>query len=124
MPGRRTCRVCGCWQLRACPGGCAWASADRCSACPSDAPAVIPINAAHLAAATLRERIRYAWNAVDGDRVERVMQQAAEFPNLLLMTTLRAGEVIRREIYVGALEVPDADLAIAAELLNERRLAA
>ena len=31
--GRRTCRICGCWELEACEGGCAWAEADLCTAC-------------------------------------------------------------------------------------------
>ncbi len=31
--GRRTCRICGCWQLNACPGGCSWVEANLCSAC-------------------------------------------------------------------------------------------
>jgi len=29
----RTCRICGCTQRRACPGGCHWVEADLCSAC-------------------------------------------------------------------------------------------
>lgn len=30
----RTCRVCGCTDAEACPGGCSWAEADLCSTCP------------------------------------------------------------------------------------------
>lgn len=29
----RTCRVCGCTDDRACPGGCYWVEEDLCSAC-------------------------------------------------------------------------------------------
>lgn len=29
----RSCRICGCTQLRACPGGCYWVDDDLCSAC-------------------------------------------------------------------------------------------
>lgn len=29
----RVCRVCGCSQFRACPGGCYWVEDDLCSAC-------------------------------------------------------------------------------------------
>jgi len=29
----KACRVCGCTQERACPGGCYWVEADLCSAC-------------------------------------------------------------------------------------------
>lgn len=33
------CRVCGCTDDWACPGGCAWVTADLCSACiPDEAP--------------------------------------------------------------------------------------
>ena len=29
----RRCRVCGCTQMRACPGGCWWVDMDLCSRC-------------------------------------------------------------------------------------------
>lgn len=29
----RACRVCGCTELNACPGGCCWVEEDLCSAC-------------------------------------------------------------------------------------------
>ncbi|WP_447979068.1 hypothetical protein [Candidatus Nitrospira bockiana] len=32
-PGEATCRVCGCTELAACPGGCVWAEPDLCSRC-------------------------------------------------------------------------------------------
>lgn len=33
----RSCRLCGCTDARACPGGCSWAGELLCSACvPSD----------------------------------------------------------------------------------------
>jgi hypothetical protein len=38
----RACRVCGCTDAQACPGGCSWAGADLCSACVS-APQGEPI---------------------------------------------------------------------------------
>lgn len=28
-----TCRICGCTQTQACPGGCYWVEPDLCSAC-------------------------------------------------------------------------------------------
>jgi hypothetical protein len=31
--GRRTCRICGCWEHAACEGGCGWVADDLCSAC-------------------------------------------------------------------------------------------
>lgn len=31
--GRRICRICGCWELEACEGGCAWVAEDLCDAC-------------------------------------------------------------------------------------------
>lgn len=45
--GRRICRICGCWELEACVGGCSWVEEDLCSACvgkgaaPSGLPAVV-----------------------------------------------------------------------------------
>jgi hypothetical protein len=30
---KRTCRICGCTDDRACPGGCHWVEKDLCSAC-------------------------------------------------------------------------------------------
>ena len=38
-PGVRACRVCGCTQRRACPGGCSWVEWDLCSACVDSADA-------------------------------------------------------------------------------------
>lgn len=32
-PAVRACRVCGCTDDRACPGGCSWVAADLCSRC-------------------------------------------------------------------------------------------
>jgi hypothetical protein len=32
----RTCRVCGCTDERACPGGCSWVEEDLCSACAGE----------------------------------------------------------------------------------------
>lgn len=31
--GRRTCRICGCWELNACGTGCWWVETDLCSSC-------------------------------------------------------------------------------------------
>jgi len=33
MKDKRKCRVCGCTDNRACPGGCYWVEEDLCSAC-------------------------------------------------------------------------------------------
>jgi hypothetical protein len=35
---KRRCRVCGCTDDHACPGGCYWVAPDLCSACASAAP--------------------------------------------------------------------------------------
>lgn len=32
-PGQRSCRVCGCTDLAACPGRCSWVELDLCSSC-------------------------------------------------------------------------------------------
>jgi len=34
----KACRVCGCTQERACPGGCYWVEDDLCSACVASEP--------------------------------------------------------------------------------------
>lgn len=31
--GREPCRICGCWELEACDGGCGWAEPGLCTAC-------------------------------------------------------------------------------------------
>lgn len=33
MKSQQKCRVCGCTQNRACPGGCHWVEEDLCSSC-------------------------------------------------------------------------------------------
>ena len=120
----RTCRVCGCWELQACEGGCAWATADRCTACPAHAVMALPITAAHVAEVSLIEEAHFSWMSGE-NRIDRYMHRAAEYPNLLFLSTQRGEEIISREIYVGAMAV---DLigwdATAAALLNERRAAA
>lgn len=37
----RKCRVCGCTEDRACPGGCSWVEKDLCSACAPAAHSII-----------------------------------------------------------------------------------
>lgn len=32
-PDKRVCRICGCTQMNACPGGCYWIADDLCSQC-------------------------------------------------------------------------------------------
>jgi hypothetical protein len=39
--GVRSCRVCGCTDDHACPGGCCWVEPDLCSACAAQQPADI-----------------------------------------------------------------------------------
>lgn len=34
--GRRTCRICGCWEYAACEGGCSWAGLDICTSCDTE----------------------------------------------------------------------------------------
>lgn len=33
VQGRGPCRICGCWELEACEGGCAWAEPGLCTVC-------------------------------------------------------------------------------------------
>jgi hypothetical protein len=116
MSARRTCRACGCWELRACEGGCSWISADRCSACP-DAPLTLPINAQHVMACRLHL-------GLDAAAPDFAVAQSVEYPQLVVTEAYRAGTDPERRLYVGALEVPWLDLDLAAELLNARTLAA
>lgn len=37
----RACRVCGCTDEKACPGGCSWVERDLCSACAMTAAELI-----------------------------------------------------------------------------------
>lgn len=39
----RTCRICGCSDRKACPGGCHWVGPDLCSACVPNAVAYLVI---------------------------------------------------------------------------------
>lgn len=116
MPVRRTCRACGCWELRACEGGCSWLAADRCSACP-DAPLTLPINAQHLLACKLQL-------GMDTAAPDFVVAQSVEFPQLVMTEAHRSGADPERHLYVGAFEVPWGDFDKAAELLNARAVAA
>jgi hypothetical protein len=50
---RRKCRVCGCTDARACPGGCWWVDAELCSACfeaVEDLGTVVSHNLARMSA--------------------------------------------------------------------------
>lgn len=43
----RTCRVCGCTDDHACPGGCSWVEEDLCSACVERSNSVENSNHGH-----------------------------------------------------------------------------
>lgn len=36
IEGKRRCRICGCTDDRACPGGCYWVEEDLCSKCAEE----------------------------------------------------------------------------------------
>lgn len=116
----RICRACGCWELQACTGGCAWLSADRCSACP-DAALTHAIRPAHIEAVKL-ELVSTLKDETGEDHLFR----AVEFPALILVTRIdRYGREVGTRSFVGDREllsiVPHVE---AAELLNARRIAA
>lgn len=67
----RRCRVCGCTELQACPGGCSWAGADLCSSC---AAAAGP-DAASAMAAVVRQRLLIAGSSIKLSRTEAVVMQ-------------------------------------------------
>ena len=50
----RACRVCGCTNFRACPGGCFWVQADLCSACSTMTAAIPAAKLARLLALLVR----------------------------------------------------------------------
>lgn len=118
----RICRACGCWELRACEGGCSWLSADRCSACP-DAALTLPIRAAHL----LHARFEEKGVIKDETGADRLMG-AVEFPALILVERSdKRGRLVGVRLFVGEEEMPDHDPVArfrAAERLNARRIAA
>jgi hypothetical protein len=43
MPNKAKCRVCGCTDERACPGGCSWVEPELCSACSGAAKDTIQV---------------------------------------------------------------------------------
>jgi len=116
----RTCRACGCWELQACEGGCAWLSADRCSACP-DATLTLPIRPAHIQFVTLEPV-----STLPDDNGENRLFRAVEFPALVLVCRFdSSGKEVGVRAFVGEHEllgsVPHIE---AAQLLNERRIRA
>lgn len=117
MMGIRTCRACGCWELRACKGGRSWISADRCSACP-DAPFVLPINPAHIAASSFEEVAHYQWSSGE-DTIHRYMHRSIDYPTIVVLSTTRGPVEISRTVYLGAMEIPADDWSTAAQILNE-----
>ena len=119
MPDRRSCRACGCWELRACEGGCSWIAADRCSACP-DAPLTLPINVEHLRASKFDLQMHMN---LGGGRHSYV-RQSIDYPQLVVSRQTKRGQVLEQHLFVGALEVPWGDLEQAVELLNARAVAA
>lgn len=111
----RTCRVCGCWELQACAGGCGWATADRCDACPADAPRTLPVNAGHVQAVQLQSVNR----AELPDGIVSETFRAVEFPNLVVNEVRPPRGLPKITAFVGAMTVPDPrDHAAIAALLN------
>lgn len=68
----RRCRVCGCTEQQACPGGCSWAGADLCSSC---AAAAGP-GAEDTMAVVVRQRLLIAGSSIKLSRTEAVVMQA------------------------------------------------
>lgn len=111
----RTCRACGCWELRACEGGCGWAAADLCTACPADAAKSLPINAGHVRAVELQ---LVAKAELPGGLVSETFR-GVEFPRLVVTTVAGPQGLPQITAFVGALTVPDPnDAAAIAALLN------
>ncbi len=114
----RTCRVCGCWELQACDGGCAWATADRCDACKADEPKTLPINRHHISAAHFEEVSRDV-----GASGQIVTSRMVEFPQVVTTTRTERGRLIEIRVYVGAMEILPGDVDHIAQLLNDAEAA-
>tara|TARA_R110000764_G_scaffold93727_2_gene177411 strand:- start:26 stop:385 length:360 start_codon:yes stop_codon:yes gene_type:complete len=114
----RTCRACGCWELQACEGGCAWASADRCTACPAGAPKTHPINRHHLEAASFEEVDRDV-----GAAGQVVTQRMVEFPSVVTTIRTHRAQTPEIHVYVGAMEIPAGNIEMIADLLNQAEAA-
>jgi hypothetical protein len=52
----RTCRVCGCTNQRACPGGCYWTEADLCSECTPRGQSAFELAVSEIAIERKRQR--------------------------------------------------------------------
>lgn len=62
---KQRCRVCGCTDARACPGGCSWVELDLCSACWGEHESVDLVDAV---AAALMEDCQ--WTAIEAGLVD------------------------------------------------------
>lgn len=113
---QRTCRACGCSELRACVTDgvpCGWAGADRCTACP-DRPLTLPINAAHVRASRLKTTMHLSL----GRGRHSYVYQSIDFPQIVISKQTDLGKVTARHLFVGAMEVPFGDWSVVAGLLN------
>ena len=95
----RRCRICGCTELQACPGGCSWVGADLCSSCAAAAgPA-----ADSTMAVVVKQRLLIAGSTIKLSRTEVVVMRVlvASPDRLVELPTLHAamypGELPSRE---------------------------
>jgi len=67
----RRCRICGCTELQACPGGCSWIDKDLCSSCAAAAG----VGAESAMAVVVRQRLIIAGSTIKLSRTEAVVMQ-------------------------------------------------
>lgn len=75
--GNIRCRVCGCTEIDACLGGCAWVEVDLCSGCAATIGALVEWRrtARRVSWAALRREL--ALGQAAADRIRRGVRKAA-----------------------------------------------
>lgn len=122
MPTQRHCRVCDCWELQACPGGCSWIELDLCSTCHKAALGgpTPPATAARIEHAAF-DFVCHLKLAKGG---YSYTYRCVPYPELYIYKFGERGKPGEASVQVGELETPWGDWTTAAELINARREAA
>lgn len=66
------CRVCGCTELNACPGGCCWVEEDLCDRCLNKEPFKLPLDVYEALGGGAFFRTIYG-NHVNGGYIDRIL---------------------------------------------------
>lgn len=84
-----TCRVCGCTNVKACPGGCHWVEPDLCSKCAEKMP-IVTMKMETIIALGIPER-KLIYKIEVKDRRDRAEKQIEKFK---IETGLKRREVL------------------------------